>query len=170
MTSFTVRPVAIGLLLALLALTAGELHGIAFGAGEDAIIASFRETALANMPTHGSEEKAAKAVEGGWKYLKRGHEHFMGLGAVSLALCLTLGLSTAAAPLKTVAAAAVGFGAFVYPLFWTLVALRTPAMGAHAAKESLALMAQAGAGLGFVGLLLSLAVTLRWIVGAKKEA
>ena len=48
-------------------------------------------------------------------------------------------------------ATAVGLGAFLYPLFWTLGACKTPEIGAHEAKESLELLAQAGAGLFFLG-------------------
>ncbi len=169
METFTLRPVAAGLFFALLALVAGEMHGMAFGAKEDAIIASFKETAMANPTVAGDAAKAEKLAEKGWKYLKRAHEHFMGLGAASLALVLMFGLARVATPLKAAGATAVGLGALLYPLFWTMVATNVPAMGAHEAKESLALMAQAGAALIFLGTLDAVVVAALWCKADKND-
>lgn len=162
MLNVNLKPVALGILLSLSALLIGEMHGMSFGAKEDAIMDHFKATAQANSATLGSPENVTKAVESAWKYLKRAHEHFMGLGAVGMVLCIFVLLSPAKDMHKTIVTTAVGFGALVYPLFWTLTAFNTSAMGARAAKESLALMAQAGAGVGFLGLLGVIAVALSW--------
>lgn len=170
MIPFTYRSVAIGVVLALAALCTGQVHGLLFGAREESIRELFRSTAAAHALELGSPEKAQKAVEDGWKYLKRAHEHFMGLGAAALVLCLFIGLSPARGTTKTGIATLVGFGAVCYPAFWTLTAFRTPAMGAHAAKESLALMAQAGAGAGFIGLVATTALAVWWALRADASA
>jgi len=161
MRGISIKPVAVGVTFALLALVTGEMHGMAFGALEDGIKASFTASAAAAYP----DDAAAvdKNVQDAWKYLKRGHEHFMGLGAVSLALCLLTGLARAGNTLKFAASSAAGLGAFLYPLFWSLTAIATPAAGGHAAKESLKLLAQAGAGLSFLGLLGVIVAVAVWI-------
>ena len=158
------KSVAIGVFLALSALLLGEIHGLAFGAKEDALKDHFKSVAEANASTLGSDEDVADAAEDAWKHLKVAHLHYMGLGAVSLALCLFIGLSPAGALMKTIVSSAVGFGALVYPLFWTLASFRMASMGEHAAKDSLALVAQAGAGVGFLGLLGTVVIALGWLV------
>jgi hypothetical protein len=164
MGNINFKAVVAGILLSLSALLLGEMHGMAFGAKEDAIMDHFKATAEANSVALGSPENVKKAVEGSWKYLKRAHEHFMGLGAVGMILCMFVLISPAKDIHKTIVTTAVGFGAFVYPLFWTLTAFKTSAVGAHAAKQSLELLAQAGAGAGFLGLLGVIAVALSWSV------
>ncbi len=160
---FKLKPVAIGVMFALCALLAGELHGLAFGAKEDAIKDIYKSTAEQNSATLGSPEKVQKAQDKAWHYLKRAHMHYMGLGAVSMVLIIFTGLSPASTFLKTVVSSAVGFGALVYPLFWTIVSFKTAAIGAHGAKEALALLAQAGAGVGFLGLLGTIGIAVIWI-------
>lgn len=161
------KPVALGILLSLFALLLGEMHGMSFGAKEDAIMDHFKATAEANSSTLGSPENVQKAIDGSWKYLKRAHEHFMALGATGMVLCVFVLLSPARDVHKTIVTTAVGFGALVYPLFWTLTAFKTSAVGTHAAKESLALMAQAGAAAGFLGLLGVIVVALSWAVARR---
>lgn len=162
MVILSMKPVALGILLSLCALLLGEMHGMAFGAKEDAIMDHFKATAEANAATLGSPENVKKAVEGSWKYLKRAHEHFMGLGAVGMILCVFVLMSPAKDFNKAAVSTLVGFGAFAYPLFWTLTAFKTSAVGAHAAKESLGLLAQAGAGSCFLGLLGVIGIALSW--------
>ncbi|MBI4667458.1 MAG: hypothetical protein HY751_13735 [Nitrospinae bacterium] len=160
--AFAFKQVIFGVFLALLALLTGELHGMAFGAKEDAIKQSFKASSEAAEAALGGPEKVIKAQEDAWKYLKRAHEHFMGLGAVALGLCLFIGLSPVAPWLKTAASTSAGLGAVLYPLFWTLTAIRAAGMGGHAAKESLAIMAQAGAMFGLLGILGALIIAAQW--------
>lgn len=170
MRSFSINVVAVGILLSLGAIFIGESHGLSFGAKEDAIKSYLLDSATAALGTAGTKEEASIRAKNGWKYLKRAHEHFMGLGTMALTICILLGHAPARPKLVYFASAAIGFGAFVYPLFWTFVALRVPEMGKHAAKESLELMAQAGAGIGFIGLLATIAITVIWIVGSGKNS
>ncbi|MGK7345519.1 MAG: hypothetical protein ACNS63_06895 [Candidatus Nitrospinota bacterium M3_3B_026] len=162
MEKFTFKPVAIGIFLALAGLLLGELHGLSFGAKEEAIKAGFKATAEANAGALGSDEAVAKAADKAWGYLKRAHAHYMGLGALAVSLCLLVGLSPSPGLHKTAVSSAVGFGALVYPLFWTLASFKTAGVGSHAAKEALEPVALAGAGIGFLGLLGVIAVAVVW--------
>ncbi|MBI5814072.1 MAG: hypothetical protein HZB29_00490 [Nitrospinae bacterium] len=168
MKQYDFKPVLLGVILALLAILGGTLHGMSFGAKEESIKEHFKTTAGYHIAEHGSIENANKSIEDAWKYLKRAHEHFMGLGTAALALSIFAGLSPAAAAVKRVVSTAVGLGAVIYPSFWTLTAFKTAQIGGHAAKESLAIMAQAGAGLFFLGLLGTIGVAAGWALAKPK--
>lgn len=162
---YDITPVRWGLLLATVSLLMGVYLGIQFGKNEDAIIADWKAKAETSAVFAGDAKKIDAAVESGWKYLKRSHEHFQGLGSIALGVCLMV----AALPLKcwpkTILSLGVSLGGFLYPLFWYLVANRCAVMEKRAAKESLALMAQAGAGLyliSFLGAMLALGVFAVW--------
>ncbi|VAX15069.1 hypothetical protein MNBD_NITROSPINAE04-249 [hydrothermal vent metagenome] len=169
MRSFNIHTVAVGIALAFGAILLGEAHGLSFGAKEDAIQDYLLTSSMAAVGESGKKEEAEKRANNGWKLLKRAHIHFMGLGTTALAICIFLGHAPAKPRLVYFASALVGFGAFIYPLFWTFAALRVPEMGKHAAKESLELMAQAGAGAGFIGLVTSIAIAIIWITGGGKN-
>ncbi len=158
---FTFKPVAIGIILALAALFFGEAHGLAFGAKEDSIMRYFNAKAENNKATLG-EKGYLKTPEKAWKYLKRAHEHFMGLGVVGLVLSIFIGLSPNDPKQKMIVSTMVGLGAFLYPLSWLLISIKTASVGAHNAKESLELIAQAGAGLCFIGLLGTIWIAVKW--------
>ncbi len=162
---YDAAPVRWGLLLAMLGLLMGVYLGIRFGKSEDEILAHLKTKAAASAVYAGDEKKIEGAVETGWKYLKRSHEHFQGLGAIALGVCLLLAALPLKCLAKTMLSLGVSVGAFIYPLFWYLVAYRSADMGKGAAKESLALMAQAGAGLylvSFLGVLVVTAVFAIW--------
>ncbi len=163
MREFSFKHVTVGIILVLTALLLGESHGLAFGAREDAIKNYLLNSSKAAVGAAGSSEEITKRAKTGWKYLKRGHMHFMGLGAVAMVLCIFIGHSPSRPIVKYGASSAVGFGALIYPLFWTFVSLRVPELGKSAAKESLELMALAGAGIGLIGLIATIVIALMWI-------
>lgn len=158
---FTFKPVAIGVFFALAALLSGEIHGLAFGAKEDSIMRYF-ETKAENNKAFLGEKGYKKTPEKAWKYLKRAHEHFMGLGVAAMALIIFIGLSPNDPKQKMIVSSMVGLGAFLYPLSWLLISIKTAGVGAHNAKESLELIAQAGAGLCFLGLLGTIWIAFKW--------
>ncbi len=170
MSTIRIKPVAIGLLFALLSLFCGMLHGMAFGAFEESIETSLRNVAKASPTLSKSKKKVKRAVHSGWKYLKRAHEHFMGLGTAGLALIIFIAISPAKDLVKTAVSTITGAGMFLYPLFWTLTGIKTAEVGAHRAKESLELLAQAGAGLSFIGLLGTIFIAITWIKSEKIDA
>ncbi len=153
MDKFDFAAVRFGLLITMTTLLMGVYLGVHFGKNEDDIKGYLKEKATASAAFKGDEKLIKKAVKNGWKYLKRSHEHFQGLGAISLGLILILSASWLKPKLKSLVSIGVGLGSFIYPLFWYLVAYKVAGMEKHAAKESLALVAQAGAGLYLVSFL-----------------
>lgn len=147
MNNFDFQAVRWGLVLALLTLFMGVYLGIHFGKDEADIKKYLKEKATASAFYKGDEEAITKGAAAGWKYLKRSHEHFQGLGAISIGLVLLLSATWLKPLFKTLISIGVGTGSLIYPLFWYLTAYNTAEMGKHAAKEHLALMAQFGAGL-----------------------
>ncbi|MDH5510188.1 MAG: hypothetical protein OEZ32_07500 [Nitrospinota bacterium] len=168
MIKYSFKPVSIGIILALSALLAGMVHGMAFGAKEDAIKEMFMNNAQAAFA--GKPDEVTKAAEGAWKYLKRAHYHFMGLGAMGVALCMFAGASRTGDKLKMVASTLVGFGSFVYPLHFTLSAFKASHAGKHAGHEAYELVAQAGAGTSFIGLLAMIAISVMWAMEKNESA
>ena len=147
MEKLDIESVRWGLVLALLSILMGVYLGIHFGKSEDDIKSYMKAKAVASTHFAGDEAKIENAVADGWKYLKRSHEHFQGLGAISIGLVLVIAGSWLKPLFKTLLSIGVSLGGFTYPLFWYLVAYSVPEVGKYAAKESLALMAQFGAGL-----------------------
>jgi hypothetical protein len=168
MTKFTYKPVSIGVILALLALLAGMTHGMAFGAKEDAIKKIFRTNAEASFA--GKPDEIKENVSEAWKTLKRAHLHFMGLGAAALALCLMAGLSNAGDSLKMAASTLMGFGALVYPFYYTVASFKVSSAGEEVAHATYELIAQAGAGASFIGLLAMIVIAVKWALSAESAA
>lgn len=149
MKSFDLLPVRWGLLVACMTLFMGVYLGMHFGKNEHEIKEYLKAKATASSFYKG-DEQVKKGAANGWKYLKRSHEHFQGLGSISVALILLLSGMWIKRALKAAISIGIAVGGLIYPLFWYLTAYRAADIGKSAAKESLALMAQFGAGLYFV--------------------
>ena len=152
-----------GLVISLLTLLMGVYLGIHFGKDEDKIKGYLKEKATASTYYEG-EAGLKKAVSDGWKYQKRSHEHFQGLGAITLALMFLISISWLKPSLKSILSITTSVGGFVYPLFWYLVSFKTAEVGKHAAKESYALIAQFGAGLYMLSFLVILITFVSYAV------
>lgn len=146
MQSIDLMSVRWGLVISLLSILMGVYLGIHFGKDEDKIKEYLKEKAAVSSFYEG-EAGLKKAVGDGWKYQKRSHEHFQGLGAISIGLMLLISVSWLKPTIKSILSLTTSIGAFTYPLFWYLVSFKTAEVGKHAAKESCALLAQFGAGL-----------------------
>lgn len=96
--------------------------------------------------------------------LTKGHVHAMGLGILSIAVSLLLAFIPASSRVKTFAAACVGTGGLFYPLAWILMGMRTTAMGAAGAQESVLPMVGLSVILVGLGLLLAFIYTLKWLL------
>ncbi|GMT41899.1 MAG: hypothetical protein IEMM0002_0310 [bacterium] len=156
--------VRFGMVLALLCILMGVYLGLRFGNDEDNIKKHMKAQATSSAFYKGDDKLIELGVKKGWRYLKRSHEHFQGLGAISVGLILFLAAVPLKPLLRTVISIGIGLGAFVYPLFWYLIAYRIPEVGKHAAKESLVLMAQFGAGLFAVSFLAVILIALSYAV------
>lgn len=164
MNQFDFDAVRWGLVLSLLTLFMGVYMGIHFGKDEDNIKKYLKEKATASTVFNGNEKKIEAGAKNGWKYLKRSHEHFQGLGAISIALILLLSATWLKTVIKTVVSIGTGLGGFIYPLFWYMTAYNTADVGKHAAKESLALMAQFGAGIYALSFLVTFGAVLSYAI------
>lgn len=164
MRSIDLEPVRWGLVISLLSIFMGVYLGLHFGKDEDKIKSYLKEKAAASTFYEG-EAGLEKAVADGWKYQKRSHEHFQGLGAISIGLMLLLSISWLKPALKSLLSITTGTGAFFYPLFWYLVSFKTADVGKSAAKESYELIALFGAGLfalSFLAILLTFVCYAIW--------
>jgi hypothetical protein len=164
MRSIDLESVRWGLVIALLGVFMGVYLGIHFGKDEDKIKGYLKEKAAVSTFYDG-EAGLKKAVDDGWKYQKRSHIHFQGLGALSVGLMLLISISWLKPSLKSLLSITTGTGAFFYPLFWYLVSFKTAEVGKSAAKESYALVAQFGAGLfllSFLAILITFACYAIW--------
>ncbi len=162
------KPVRIGLLLALLAILYGYLFGIAFGAWEDGMKADLMASGQAVLATvYEGDEAALRSVFGqAWGEYKRSHLHAGALGASAVAQILLLSLLAVGPRLKALTAFLLGFGALGYGVSWWLVGMRAPALGGvDLAKDSLEWFAMPTAGACLIGTALVLAFTLRTVFG-----
>ena len=149
------RPLAPGILLALLAVAFGFAMGAAFGAAEDALKDGLAERGRAVLDTAygGDEAGMNQVVKKSWSYYKRAHLHANALGTTALAAILLIAALGRPGMLEKVGAAAFGAGSLLYGVYWLLAGMRAPGMGSTgAAKESLAFIAIPGSSLCMIGL------------------
>lgn len=164
MTTSDFRPLAPGALLALLSILFGFSLGGAFGAAEDALKANLRGSADAVFESvyEGDAVKRDAVVSKSWAYMKRAHLHGGGIGAAALGSIVLLGLLGAPGRLESLSAIAFGAGALIYSCFWLAAGLTAPGLGSTgAAKEALGFLAIPGSGLCILGLLGTIAATVR---------
>lgn len=96
--------------------------------------------------------------------LARGHLHAMGLGVLTICICLVLALIQAPPGMKTLASASAGIGGLFYPLAWIIMGFRTPSLGAEAAADSVFPIAALSILLILIGVLLTLFYAIRGYV------
>lgn len=162
------RPLAPGIILALVAILFGFLLGGAFGAAEDGIKGRLRASADAVFETtyDGDAAKRDAVVSKSWSYLKRAHLHGGAIGAAALASIVLLGLFGNPGPLERWSATAFGAGAILYASFWLAAGFTAPGLGSTGqAKEALGFLAVPGAGLCVLGLTGTLVSAFRHTMG-----
>jgi len=168
-SSAAIRAFSPGIILALLAILFGFGLGGAFGAAEEPIKGHLDRSAerVLDSVYAGDVAKKNAVVSKSWSYLKRAHLHGGAIGAVALAsICLLVLLGQTGA-VERLSAFALGAGSLVYALFWLVAALKAPGLGStHAAKESLDFIAIPGAALSLLGVLGTLAATLKHLVAS----
>ena len=172
LASKRLRPLAPGILLALLAVAFGFGMGAAFGAKEDALKGGLKARGEAVLESVYAGDAAAmsKVVGKSWSYYKRAHLHANALGTTALASILLLALLGTPGLVERIAAAALGAGSLLYGVFWLLAGMTAPGMGSTgAAKEALSYVALPGAGLCMIGLALTLFAVTNRLLLAKEE-
>jgi len=167
------RPLAPGIILALLSIAFGFLLGGSFGVAEDRIKGQLRASAdgVFEAVYHGDADKRDAVVAKSWVYMKRAHLHGGAIGAASLASIVLLGLFGSSGLLERISAVAFGAGALLYSTFWLVAGLTAPGLGSTgAAKEGLGFLAIPGAGLCLMGIAGTLLSTLRQLVAPSAHA
>ena len=142
--STRLRPLAPGILLALLAIAFGFGLGGAFGAVEDLLKGHLASEANAVIDSvYGGDADAAAAVASkSWTYFKRAHLHANALGTAALAASLLLALLGPPARIEQASSLLFGVGALFYGGYWLIAGLLAPGLGGTGvAKESLAWLA-----------------------------
>jgi hypothetical protein len=149
------RPLAPGILLALLAIGLGFTLGGAFGAFEDLMKGHLEDSAAAVLDSvyAGDDAAASAVVRKSWNYFQRAHLHANALGTAALVAIVLLALTGPPDLIARASGLLFGAGALVYGLFWLAAGLTAPGLGSTgAAKESLAWLALPASGACVVGL------------------
>ena len=142
-----------GIAVALLAILFGGLLGLSFGCCEDSIKGNLRASADAVLDKHysGDANKAVSTVKKSWVYYKRAHLHSQTMGIIAIVFALLTALLNFRPAFQMGISLLSGLGSLGYGVFWLLAALLAPGMGStHAAKESVALIAQLSGGAFFI--------------------
>lgn len=158
------RPVGLGLALALLASLFGIALGVAFGAAEESLKAGLEASGKAALAeVYQGDDGAMKAVLAkSWAYYKRAHLHAGAMGAGALAAIFVLALAGGPRRLLQGAAFGLGAGALGYALFWLLAGVTAPGLGStDAAKAALEWLALPSAGAYGLGMLLAFVLLVR---------
>ena len=120
LTVTNLRPLAPGIVLALLSILFGFVLGGAFGAAEDSLKGKLRSSGEAVLDTvyEGDEDKKNAVASRSWSYLKRAHLHGGAIGAAALASILLIGLFGRCGRFETLTAVSFGAGALLYSVSW----------------------------------------------------
>jgi len=142
-----------GIAIALVAILFGGMLGLSFGCCEDSIKGNLRASADAVLDKHysGDANKAVSTVSKSWVYFKRAHLHSQTMGVMAIVFALLTALLNFQPKFQLGISLLSGLGSLGYGVFWLLAAMLAPGMGStHAAKESVALIAQLSGGAFFV--------------------
>ena len=142
-----------GVLVAMVAILFGGSLGLSFGCCEDdikGVLKGSAEKALSGV--YGDDQaKANKVVKKSWVYMKRAHLHSQTMGVISIAFSLLVAWLSFPAHAQMGISLLSGLGSLGYGIFWLLSGFLAPGMGSTgAAKESIALIAQASGAAFFI--------------------
>ena len=162
-----------GVLVAMVAILFGGSLGLSFGCCEDdikGVLKGSAEKVLSGV--YGDDQaKADKVVKKSWVYMKRAHLHSQTMGVISIAFSLLVAWLSFPAHAQMGISLLSGLGSLGYGIFWLLSGFLAPGMGSTgAAKESIALIAQAsGAAFFIAGVSLFGFLTYRMFVKLETE-
>ena len=157
-----------GVLVAMIAILFGGVMGLSFGCCEDTIKGVFKvdaEDALSEV-YQGDQAKAEKVIKKSWVYMKRAHLHSQTMGVISIVFSLLVAWLNFPVFAQLVVSLLSSLGSLGYGVFWLVAGFLAPGMGSTgAAKESVALIAQASGGAFFVaGVILFGLITYKMFV------
>ena len=167
----SLRPVLIGLVLALLTILYGQGLGIAFGLKEGAIKSRLKASAAAVRLTVYKDDAAAKVVlDNSWNYMKRAHLHAGGMGTTALALMILVSLLRPTRLASLLIGIGLGAGGLGYSVYWMWAGFRAPGLGSTtAAKESLKWLAMPTSGAFVLATLAVLILLVSTLVSRRQQ-
>lgn len=142
-----------GITLALIAILFGGTLGLSFGCCEHDIkdLLKSRSDAVLAQKYNGDTAAADKVVSKSWIYFKRAHFHSQTMGVISIVFSLIVAFLRLNPRFQLGVSILSGLGSLGYGIFWLIAGFLAPAMGSTgAAKETVALIAQASGGAFFV--------------------
>jgi hypothetical protein len=142
-----------GVLVAIISILFGGLMGLSFGCCEDMIKDNLKTSSKAALSGvyQSDQAKADKVIKKAWVYMKRAHLHSQAMGVISIAFSLLVAWLNFPASAQLTVSLLSGFGSMGYGVFWLVSGFLAPGMGSTgAAKDSVALIAQASGGAFFV--------------------
>lgn len=147
------KPIKLGLALALLTILFGIALGAFFGLNEDWFQNYIQAGISANPQLFANAAKEQDAI---WRWVQRAHFHAGGIGAFSLGLIILTALTGMSAQRKQITATLIGLSG-LYPLAWLALFYYAPLIGRTAAHHAVLpeLLTDVGVGalcLGFVSL------------------
>lgn len=163
------KPLWIGIVLALLTLLYGFGLGVTFGVAEDKIKDSLNSSAqeVVDSVYKNDDAKIAKITKKSWIYFKRAHLHANGMGTAALAMIMLISFSSLFTTGRTITAIALGLGGLGYSSFWMFAGMKAPGLASTGlAKEALTWLAFPSVVL-FVGGTVSVLVIFLWSISKK---
>ena len=162
-----------GILVAMTAILFGGVMGLSFGCCEDTIKEIFKVGAdeVLSGVYQGDQAKADRVIKKSWVYMKRAHLHSQTMGVISIAFSLLVAWLNFPALAQLGVSLLSGLGSLGYGVFWLVSGYLAPGMGSTgAAKESVALIAQASGGaFFFAGVTLFGLIAYKIFVKPEKE-
>jgi len=156
-TQFDLKPIALGMVFAMMTLLFGETIGMVFGVAEDPVEEWISATIAANPANPDLVTKSPEAIaKKSARYILRGHFHGTGIGAMSVGLILAIGASWVSARWKMLLSLGVGVGGFIYPICWLGAGLLMPSIGKEAAKGAMEILVFPSIGMQVTALLITL--------------
>ena len=130
--AINLKPVKIGLALAILTILFGLVLGVLFGLNED-LFQNYIQSGIAANPQLFAD--AAAEQEKIWRWVQRAHFHAGGIGAFSLGLVILTALTSMGERRKQITATLIGLSIF-YPMAWFALYLYAPHIGRTAAHSA----------------------------------
>ena len=162
-----------GVLVAMMAILFGGVVGLSFGCCEDTIKDIFKVDAeeVLSEVYQGDQAKAEKVIKKSWVYMKRAHLHSQTMGIISIVFSLLVAWLGFPVLAQLVISLLSGLGSLGYGIFWLVSGFLAPGMGSTgAAKEAVALIAQASGGAFFIaGIMVFALIAYKMIVKSVNE-
>ena len=135
------------LIIALSGIILGLSIAIVFGVNEDFFKNRIDQGIHLNKKyakVDNKEEYLKKESDKNWRYYQRFHFHASAIGAMSIAVLILIGFTSAPLTRKKILAPLLAISGFLYPFVWLFAAIFGPEWGRNEAKEFFAIFGYMG--------------------------